>query len=329
MEPQDLSLSPGPADAPPVAHLALKARLLLGGVLLLLAAAVAFVLYARGAFERSQRLVLVAEHAEGVVVGMDLSFAGFAIGRVQRVELAEQGKDEGKARIIVAVPLKDARWLRSSSVFTMESGLVGAPHLRAYSGILSDPPLPDGAERPVLIGDAAAEIPRLMADVRSLLANLTAMSAEDAPLNETLRHLQAASARLSGPGGALGALMGNERDAGQVVEALERSNRLLARLEGLVAKADSQVFGEQGLLRDTQATVAQLNALLGQARSSLLKVDAILQDAQGIASNTRAATADLGPLRAEVETSLRKVEQLLNEVNRRWPFKRDTEIRLP
>jgi phospholipid/cholesterol/gamma-HCH transport system substrate-binding protein len=51
-----------------------------------------------------------------VVVGMNMTFAGFAIGRVSRIELG----DDGNARILVDVPTKDARWLRTSSVFTME-----------------------------------------------------------------------------------------------------------------------------------------------------------------------------------------------------------------
>ena len=46
-------------------------------------------------------------------------------------------------------------------------------------------------------------------------------------------------------------------------------------------------------------------------------------------ANARAATADLGPLRADVESNLRKVEQLVNEINRKWPFKRNPEIKLP
>jgi phospholipid/cholesterol/gamma-HCH transport system substrate-binding protein len=320
------------AGAPPVAHLDLKARLLVGCVLLLIAAAAAFVMYARGVFERTQTLVLVADNAEGVAVGMDLSFAGFPIGRVNRIELS----NEGNARIIVYVPVKDARWLRESSVFTMESGIVGGPRLRAFSGILTDPQLPDGAVRKVLSGDAAAEIPRLMASLRELLANLGSMTADDAPLNTALRNLQTTTTRLNGPAGALGALLGNDKDASKIITTLDRTNALLQRLDGLVlktdglvGKADTQVFGERGLLRDSQATVQQLNALLGDARASLKKVDAVLVEAQGVASNTRAATADLGSLRTEVEASLRKVEHLVNEVNRRWPFARDTEIKLP
>ena len=325
-------MTPSHDPDPPVAHLELKARLLLLAVLLLIAAAVAYVLYARGAFERTQTLVLVADNSEGVVVGMDLTFAGFPIGRVDRIELS----DEGNARIVIAVPRGDARWLRSSSVFTMESGLVGAPKLRAFSGILTDPPLPDGAVRKVLSGDAAAEIPRLVASVKDLVANLSALTAADAPLSNSLRNVEATTGRLNGPRGALGMLLGDDKEAEKIALALDRANALLARLDGLVlkadglaAKADAQVFGDKGVMSETRATVVQLNGLLADARNSLKKVDAVLLEAQAIAGNTREATTDLGRLRGEVEASLRKVEQLVNEVNRKWPFARDTELKLP
>jgi phospholipid/cholesterol/gamma-HCH transport system substrate-binding protein len=140
-----------PPDAPaPVKNLEIKAALLLLLMLALVLGSALYVLYARGAFESTQRLVLIADDSEGAVVGMDMTFAGFAIGRVARIEL---GKD-GNARILIDVPEKDARWLRTSSVFTMERSLVGSTRISAYSGVLEDPPLPDGAERQVLRGDA-------------------------------------------------------------------------------------------------------------------------------------------------------------------------------
>ena len=81
--------------------------------------------------------VLVAGDSEGVVVGMDMTFSGLPIGRVRRVELAP----DGKARILIDVPRKDPpQWLRQSSVFTPVRGLVCATIIRAYSGILTDPP---------------------------------------------------------------------------------------------------------------------------------------------------------------------------------------------
>lgn len=305
-------------EPPPVAHLRLKAALLLLLMLALVVGSVLYLLYARGAFERTQRLVLIADDSEGVVVGMDVTFAGFPIGRVRRTELGE----DGNVRILVDVPLQDARWLRTSSVFTLEHGLVGDTRIRAFSGMLKDPPLPDGAERTVLRGDVAAEIPRLMASVRELLDNLKAMTAPDAALNTSLAHLDTVTEKLAGPGGGLRVLMGNEAEARKVLAVLERSNALLARVDALAARADAHVFGSGGVM-------PELRALLGDARATLKKADAVLQEAQAIGANTREATVDLGALRADVEASLRKVDGLINEINRKWPFARDTEVKLP
>jgi phospholipid/cholesterol/gamma-HCH transport system substrate-binding protein len=97
----------------------------------------------------------------------------------------------------------------------------------------------------------------------------------------------------------------------------------------MAAKADAQVFGADGVMPEVRDTVVQLKALLGDTRASLKKVDAILDDAQAIAGSAKAATTDLAALRADVEANLRKIEHLVNEVNRKWPFARDTELRLP
>jgi len=299
--------------------------LLLALLLLLVAGSVVYLLYARGTFEASQRLVLIAEDSEGVTVGMDLTFSGFPIGRVRRIELTA----DGVARIIIDVPRKDAHWVRESSVFTLTRGLLGNTNLKAFSGILTDPPLPDGAERKVLIGDATAEIPRLVADTRDLVRNLTALSGPDSPLAASLGNVRDVTEKLKGPGGALGMLFGNEADAKKLITALDRTNALLAKVDGLAAKADAQAFGPEGLMPETRAAIVQLNAALTDARASLKKVDAILEDAQAVAGNARTATADLGALRAEVDSSLRKVGRMIDEVNRRWPFARDPELKLP
>jgi phospholipid/cholesterol/gamma-HCH transport system substrate-binding protein len=256
---------------------------------------------------------------------MDLTFAGFPIGRVRGVELAE----DGKAHIHIDVPKKDARWLKTSSVFTLVRSLVGGTNLRAYSGILTDPPLEADAVRTVLRGDSTEEIPKLVASVRELVSNLTALTAENSELAQTLANLNAASARLNGQRGVLGMLFGNERDAQRVVATLERTNALLARLDGVTAKADAQVFGPGGVMPEVRDTVVQLKTLLGDTRASLKKLDAILDDAQAITGSARNASSDLGALRADVEANLRKIEQMINEINRKWPFARDVEIKLP
>jgi len=309
----------------PVAHLELKAVALMVFTLALIVGSALYLLYARGAFEPTQTLVLTADDSEGVVVGMDMTFSGFPIGRVRRIELAP----EGNARIVIDVPRKDAHWLRVSSIFTLVRGMVGGTNIRAYSGMLQDDPLPDGAVRPVLRGDATAEIPQLMASARELLGNLNALTAQDSALGASMANVQALTERLNGPGGALQLLMGNEQDARKIVATLDRTNALLARIDSMAAKADAQVFGPGGVMPEVQATVVQLGGLLADTRASLKKVDAVLAEVQAVGANVREGTADLGTLRAEVESNLRKIDSLVNEINRKWPFARETEIKLP
>ncbi|HYW57938.1 MAG TPA: MlaD family protein [Polaromonas sp.] len=325
-EPKE-SLPPpdGPAGMPQVANLEFKAVLLLIFMALLVVGSAVYVLYARGAFESTQTLILQSDDSEGVVVGMDLTFSGFPIGRVRRIELA----DDGKARIIIDVPTKDAHWLRTSSVFTLVRGLVGSTNIRAYSGILADPPLPDGAMREVLRGDTGAEVPKLIAAAKELVENLNSLTSNEGALGASLGNLEKLTSRLNGPGGALTVLLGSDAEAKKLIATLDRTNALLTKLDGLAAKTDTQVFGDKGVLPATRVTVERLNTLLAEARGSLKKVDAVLVEAQAVGGNVRAATDDLGALRAEVESSLRKVDGLINEINRKWPFARDTEIRLP
>ena len=316
--------SPAEAGAPPVPHLQFKAALLLALFVALVGCTALYLMYARGAFEATQRLVLVAEDSEGISVGMDLTFSGFPIGRVRRIELAP----DGSARIVLDVPRKDAHWLRTSSVFTLVRSLVGGASLRAYSGVLTDPALPDGAERKVLVGDTAAELPRLVSAARELVQTLTQLSGPESALAGTLGNVHALTERLKGPRGAAGVLLGGDAEAQRLNVALERINSLLLRLDGIAAKTDTQLLGPDGVVHESRATIVQLNTMLGEARGTLKKVDAVLAEAQAAASNARVATTDLGALRTEVDTTLRKVEQMVNELNRKWPFARDAELKL-
>ena len=344
MNPEETPPKPNAEPAPaPIAHVELKALLLLGFTALLVCSFLVYVMVARGVFERTQQLVLVADDTEGILVGMDLTFSGFPIGRVRRIELDELGK----ARIVIDVPSKDAHWLRTSSIFTSEKGLVGETRLRAFSGVLTDPPLPPDAVRTVLRGDTSSEVPRLVASVRALLDNLERMSGTDSSLNASIGNMQTITGSLGksmvGPYGVMGAILGGDTNAKKVISALDTTNALLA-------KVDQRVFGDKGVMDETQASVAQLTALLQDARGSLKKVDALLAEAQnvavevkgvavqaqgaasearGVASNVRIATTDLSLLRTEVDASLRKINSMVDDINRKWPFAREREIKLP
>jgi len=324
--------APSPANAESTSSLERKAVALLTAVAVILVGFALYVMFARGVFERTQELVLLSDDSEGVIVGMDMTFSGFPIGRVRRIELA----DDGKVRIIMEVPHKDVRWLRTSSIFTLERGMVGDTRIRAFSGILSDPPLPAHAERTLLRGDMAAEIPRLMSSVRALLDNLERMTGDESSLNTSLAHLKVVTERLTGRYGMLNGVLGSDEHAKKLITTLDNSNKLLKNADrrlfgpgGVTDDAQATLKTTQATLADSQKAIAQLTALLADTRNTLGKVDAVLLEAQAIGANARVASTDLGTLRTEVEANLRKISLLTDEIQRKWPFSRNQEIQLP
>ncbi|MFZ9809927.1 MAG: MlaD family protein [Burkholderiaceae bacterium] len=313
-----------------------RAKFLIGLTALLLVGAIVFILHARGAFESSQRLTLITDDSEGATVGMSLTFAGFQLGRVTRIRLGE----DGNAHIEVDIPQSEAHWLKVSSVFTLERNLLGGTKLKAYSGILEDPLLPDGAVRPLLRGDATADIPKVAGTARELLENLQTLTGSNSPLVRSLEAIEVASQRLASDRGALAVLMGNTQGADQLQEAIGDLQQLIAATNQKVlglqpsstnggSTASASIVGPAdaptSTLESVNKTLQATEATLRKAKESLTKLDAVLDDTKAITRNARAASQDLELLRYEVEASLRTADELMRDVQRVWPLSQDPE----
>lgn len=324
---------------PRVNHLGVKVGVVLTMIPVIAIGLLLYALYARGVFERTQALTLIAPDAEEVVVGMPIMFSGFPIGQVSGIALDVHGS----VRIDVRIRQKDARWLRVSSEFSLEKKILGGAKIRALSTRMQDPELPAGSERPLSSNDAAQGIPQVIARANIILNNIDAIIQPDSSFNRTFANLKSITERMSGEYGVLGGIAGSPEEARKMLDTVNGVNALLSslrsvstRAERLLAKTDDKFLSEGGVLDSANETLLRLNAILSEASQSLKKVDTVLATAQTSASeiksaatNVKDATTDLGELRTEVNISIRKVTGLIDEINRKWPFARKSGIELP
>lgn len=301
-----------------IKHLGLKVGLLVGATALIAVAFLIYTLFARGLFEPTRNVTLIAEDVGNVAIGMPLNFSGFPIGEVKRITLTEKG--QGKVEIIV--PTKNMHWLRSTSVFTLQKSLVGGAKIRVFSTDLNAPPLAPNATPPLYTGDISEELPVLIARAKALLDNLERLTHEGSSLDQTLGNVNIVTGRMTGNYGMLEGLLGSADKARKVVDAIDRSNKLLASLNGISLKLDQRMFDRNGVMDQADQAMQQVNAALQQTRESLKKADAIL-------ANAKEASTDLVLLRAEIDASVNKVNGLIDQINRKWPFARDVEMKLP
>jgi phospholipid/cholesterol/gamma-HCH transport system substrate-binding protein len=295
------------------------ASLLLAGVF------VVYLLHARGFFEGTFHLQLAAASADGVAPGVPVVFSGIEIGRVTTLGLNEEGGIIIHAKFLS----RNAKWLKENSTFTLDKPLVGGAKIRVESPDLDAPALPDNATVLLLSSDISKEIPALVERVKAILDNVEHLTRKDGEINATLANMQTVTGRMTGEYGMLESILGSPEKARTVTDSLDKTRALIIKLDSVAAKTDQWLFAQDGLAGQTRESMVQVRLMLTDAQSSLKKADAMMANAVEISADVKEGTQDIVTLRAEIDDAVRKASALVNEINKKWPFARDPEVKLP
>lgn len=302
-----------------------KVGLFAAASLVLAAVFIVYLLHARGFFEKIFHLQLAAASADGVAPGVPVVFSGIEIGRVTTLGLNENGG------IIIHTEFlsRNAKWLKENSSFTLDKPIVGGAKIRVDSPDLRAPALPDNATMLLLTSDISKEIPALVERVKAILANVEYLTRKDGEINATLTNVKTVTGRMAGEYGVLEGVLGSPEKARAVTDSLDKTRALIAKLDAMTAKTDQWLFAQDGMAEQTKASLAQVRLMLNDAQSSLKKADAVMANAVEISANVKDGTQDIAKLRAEIDDAVRKANGLINEINKKWPFAREPEVKLP
>lgn len=302
-----------------------KVGLFAAASLVLAAVFIVYLLHARGFFEKTFHLQLAAASADGVAPGVPVVFSGIEIGRVTTLGLNENGG------IIIHTEFlsRNAKWLKENSSFTLDKPIVGGAKIRVDSPDLRAPALPDNATMLLLTSDISKEIPALVERVKAILANVEYLTRKDGEINATLANVKTVTGRMTGEYGVLEGVLGSPEKARAVTDSLDKTRALIAKLDAMTAKTDQWLFAQDGMAEQTRASLAQVRLMLNDAQSSLKKADAVMANAVEISANVKDGTQDIAKLRAEIDDAVRKANGLINEINKKWPFAREPEVKLP
>ena len=300
--------------------------------LLLAGAFMVYLLHARGFFEKTFHLQLAASSADGVAPGVPVVFSGIEIGRVTTLGLNDSGGIVIRAEFLE----RNAKWLKENSTFILDKPIVGGAKIRVESPDLNAPALPDNATMLLLSSDISKEIPVLVERVKAILANVEHLTRKDGEINATLANVKTVTGRMTGEYGVLEGVLGSPEKARAVTDSLDKTRALITKLDGLALKMDGMavktdqwLFAPNGVAEHTRESLAQVRLMLSDAQSSLKKADALMSNAVEISANVKEGTQDMAKLRAEIDDAVRKANALINEINRKWPFARDPEVKLP
>ena len=308
-----------------------KVGLFLVGFFIVSLSALFYLLYARGTFERQAHFTLIAFDATGIEVGTSLVYRGIAIGSVTGVAHS----DRGLALVKISIPEHEHRWLRTSSEFTLAKPLVGAAAIQLDTNDLNAAKLANGASVPLILSPPL-DVPALVAKANVILdqlatvsANVAQMTRKDSEINATLGNLKTITGQMTGKYGVAGGLLGGDKQAQVLMDALQNVRLLTANLNQISHKLDRWAFANGGVADKADQSLGQIQSLLGEVRSSLKKVDTLLVNANGLAANLKDGTDDLVQLRSQVDEAVSQANQLILRINRFLPSSKTGEVKLP
>lgn len=298
---------------------------------ILSAAALLYLLYARGTFESESHFTLISADATGVAAGTPIVYRGIAVGTVTTVSLS----DRGLALVSITIPEREHRWLRTTSEFTLDKPLVGATVIRLDTSSLDDPQLANGASVPLIL-NPPLDVPALVAKVNDILDQLAGISKnvayitrKNGEIDTALVNVKTITTQMSGKYGVAQGLLGSEQHAQVLMDALNNTRKLTANLDALSQKMDRWAFSQGGVADKADQSLAQIKAMLDDLHKSVIKLDAILVNVNGVTANLKSGTDDLGQLRGQVDEAVSKANQLITKINRILPSPKPGAVQLP
>jgi phospholipid/cholesterol/gamma-HCH transport system substrate-binding protein len=264
------------------------------------------------------RIILPEAGAAGIRQGSEVYFLGTLVGTVSDVLVAPTGRMEAQT----SIRSDFFRFVRedSSAVVRKKFGIAGDAYFDITRG--EGPPLPK-KNASIVCKELPGTMETAIEDVRrAVLPVLEKLSAGVDTWTTLGTKLSAGADAWT----ALGTNLGETR---------QQLNRLIARLDGLVAGVE-QGKGTAGKLLTDSAIADELKTVLDKGNVSMDQLQGILKDVQVAGTHLSAVSEalakeakDLPGLVLQTQQTLHELERLIEGIEKVWPIRSHIEQRQP
>lgn len=299
----------------------------------IICSAIGYVAYKKGFFAKIPIFTLSAKSGEELTEGMPVVFSGFKIGTVHTLELS----DDGSVLIRIKVPEQHVKWLRTDSAFIVNKPLIGSPRIVVVTNNLQSPLLSTKQVPEVTnindINETIKKAQPLLDKITNIAGNIEIVTANLKDPEGEVRKILANTERLTNNLSqkksllemaisdqksieALYAAMRQTKDITQQVEAI------LQKVDKMALKTDAAVYGEEG-------TLPLVNKSLKDVLTKLQNLNTTVNNINKISDDVAASTSDMIGLREQIDATAASLNELVREIDKKIPFKKTPEIKLP
>jgi len=264
----------------------------------LIIASIGYLAYSKGFFTREYIFTLSSKTGEDLSEGMPVLFSGFKIGKVEKLEL----NDQGLLLIKIRIPEPHAKWIRSNSTFSLYKPLIGSSRLIVTTENLDSPTLSPKTIPEITIIDDINET------IKKVQPTLVKM-------DNVVTNIEKITTKLAEKNSLIEMAVGTPESAKSVNESLKK-------IKDILVKTDEQIYGDDG-------TLPLIRKILKDIIVKLQKLNAAIDNVVKMSADASDSTKDLKLLRAEIDSTVTSIGKLVNDLDKIIPSKKEPEIKLP
>ena len=300
---------------------------------MLIAASIGYVAYRKGFFAKVYTFTLSSRSGEDLTEGMPVVFSGFKIGTVHALELS----DDGSVIIKIKIPERHVKWIRMDSTFIVNKPLIGSARIVVVTDNLQSAVLsPKKAAEVVNVSDineAIKKLQPLLEKVDKIAGNIETLTKNMADpkgsVHKILTNAENLTANLAQKKSFLEMAISDRESIDAIHAALKKTRdittqveAILQRVDKMAGKTDDMVYGEGGALPTVIKALKDVLAKLEKLNTTVDNINKISNEAADSAS-------DLKVLREQIDAAVTSLGNLARELEKKIPFKKAPEIKLP
>ncbi len=253
-------------------------------IIVALVGALSFLYFAgkqRGLFTKTENFYCVVSKATGVYTGMSVRLSGFKIGRVQNMELM----DDGFVRITLSIEDKHTKWFREGTVAILtKEGFIGEYYIEILpgQGALIKPKQTIKFFRHSGIEEIAAELKGEISEIlKGIKETINYVNEPQGDIKKSIHNIEKISQNLVDTTNKLNFLLDDIKD--KTPSILAKSENTIEELTELIKSLQNSAKHLNEITSNfNEITKKDLTLIIEQTKRSMEDLDEILTSIKGI-----------------------------------------------
>ncbi len=282
-------------------------------------AAIIYIVLEKGLLEKRYSYTFNTYSAESFFVGMPIKVSGFTIGKLDSIELL----DNGTVDFVFSVNEKNQKWISQGSLLMLKKPLLGSSHIILYSAI-GNSILQDGSKLEVIISNDIDDLVLKLNPVVTKLENIvnsvdkitTYLAKDDSELMKIVKNIEQFTSLLIENKSLLTTITGNEKATDSLINSMEKLPSLMNNINKISSNVDNQILPE------VTKFIKELSVIARDIENKLKKLD-------GVVNSVGSYDKDLLQIKDGIKTGILKSNEIIEKVDNLFQSKTDEKVILP